>query len=158
MKCLEELLAWLARFADAFIAHRNRDDMQEPRQRSGTQRGQSGLTPEQPERRAWRNTMLGRLQDAKRIQASVRRNPRSWYELELWEKDALEALESGKLRSRKSKDGTRWTGSGPAISVVTSVIHETEVLQSTLLLDAATMHAVSLMLGDPRANDAPEQF
>ncbi len=42
--------------------------------------------------------MLRRLQDAKRIQAAVRRNPRSWYELELWEKDALEALESGKLQ------------------------------------------------------------
>ena len=98
VKCLEELLEWLSRFADAFIAHRNRDDMQEPRQRSGTQRGQSGLTPEQHERRAWRNKMLRRLQDAQRIQAAVRRNPRSWYELELWEKDELDALESGKLQ------------------------------------------------------------
>jgi hypothetical protein len=39
-----------------------------------------------------------------------------------------------------------------------SVIHETELLQSTLLLDVATEHAVSLMLEDPRATDVPEQF
>ena len=42
--------------------------------------------------------MVVRLQDAKRIQAAVRRYPSSWYELNLWEKDALEALESGKLQ------------------------------------------------------------
>ena len=83
VKCLEELLEWLSSFADAFTDHRSKDEMQEARQRSGTQRGQSGLTPEQHERRAWRNKMLRRLQDAQRIQAAVRRNPRSWYELEL---------------------------------------------------------------------------
>ena len=98
VKCLEELLEWLSSFADAFTDHRSKDEMQEASQRSGTQRGQSGLTPEQHERRAWRNKMLRRLQDAQRIQAAVRRNPRSWYELELWEKDALDALESGKLQ------------------------------------------------------------
>ena len=61
-------------------------------------------------------------------------------------------------RCRSSQESTWWTGSGPAISVVMSVIHETELLQSTLLLDAATLHAVSLMLEDPRATNVPEQF
>ena len=42
--------------------------------------------------------MLRRLQDAQRIQAAVRRYLNSWYELKLWEKDVLEALQSGRLQ------------------------------------------------------------
>ena len=67
VKCLEELLEWLSSFADAFTDHRSKEEMQEARQRSGTQRGQSGLTPEQHQRRAWRNNgrpLAGRKADS----------------------------------------------------------------------------------------------
>ena len=98
---------WLARFSDAVFAHRNKEETQKARQRSGTQRGLSGLTPDQHDQRSWRDREVRRLQEAMRVQAEVQayrnwdyihfKKPRCWSRLEPWEQEALAALQSGEL-------------------------------------------------------------
>jgi hypothetical protein len=107
-KCLEEVVTWLARFADALVKHRDTDAMREARQRSGTQRGQSGLSQEQRDQRTRRDNAFHRLRQALQLQAEVeaywgynyRRfsNPRRRSWMHRWEQELLTVLQNGDLR------------------------------------------------------------
>ena len=108
MKCLQELVSWLSRFANALSDHRQNKATQDARQRSGKQRNTSGLTQQERDQRSRRDTARQRLQQAEKLQAEVDAfrykdyrkftNPRSWYRLKLWEQQELAALQKGELR------------------------------------------------------------
>ena len=108
MKCLQELVSWLARFANALSNHRENKATQGARQRSGKQRNTSGLTQQERDQRGRRDTARKRLQQAEKLQAEVDAfmckdyrkftNPRSWYRLKLWEQQELAALQKGEVR------------------------------------------------------------
>ena len=108
LRCLEELVAWLARFADALVEHRNKDPTQEARRRSGVQRGQSGLTQEEHEQRTRRDKAQLRLREAWQVQTKLNAyknydysrfsSPRSWKWLHRWERQAVTALQNGALQ------------------------------------------------------------
>ena len=105
VKCLSELLTWLARFSDAVFEHRNKEETKKARQRSGSQFGQSGLTPDQHDQRSWRDREVRRLQEAqaelqayKNYDYSHFKWPRCWSQLQPWEQEALADLESGELQ------------------------------------------------------------
>ena len=106
--CLQELVQWLARFADSVVYHKKKDSTCQARERSGSQYRQSGLTAEQKTQRDRRNATRQLLEQAKQIAKEMTayekndyrhfKNPRSWYYLAPWEKTALEDLNSGKLK------------------------------------------------------------
>ena len=104
-KCLEELVAWLALFANLVAHHQSKKSTQEAQQRSGTKRGVSGLTADQREKRARRDRAQRDLAVAKKIQAEVNaywnydystfRRPRCENMMKPWERDFLYDLKSG---------------------------------------------------------------
>lgn len=106
-KCLQELLTWLALFANTVAQHKCSSSSQQARQMSGAKRGESGLTADQRDKRNRRDNARRNLQTAQRIQAEVDaywnndhtvfHNPRSWKWLKPWEKKALEDLHAGRL-------------------------------------------------------------
>ena len=108
MKCLQELVSWLARFANALSNHRENKATQVARQRSGTQRNTARLTQQEHEQRSRRDLARQRLQQAEKLQAEVDAfrlqdyrkftNPRSWSWLKRWERQELAALQNGELR------------------------------------------------------------
>ena len=108
MKCLQELVSWLARFANALSNHRENKATQGARQRSGKQRNTSGLTQQEREQRSRRDKARQRLQQAEKLQAEVDAfrlqdyrkftTPQSWSWLKRWEQQEPAALQDGELR------------------------------------------------------------
>ena len=107
MKCLQELVSWLYRFANALSDHREIKATQDARQRSGKLRNTSGLTQQERDQRSRRDTARQRLQQAEKLQAEVDAfkhqdyrkftNPRPWSWLKRWEQQELAALQNGEL-------------------------------------------------------------
>ena len=108
VKCLSELLMWLARFSDAVFAHRNKEETKKARQRSGSQFGQSGLTQDQKDQRSRRDREVRRLKEALRVQAELQaykncdyshfKWPRCLSRMQPWEQEAFADLQSGELQ------------------------------------------------------------
>ena len=108
IQCMQEVMNWLAAFADALIAHRASAAYKKAQQRSGTKRGESGLTGEQRDVRQRRDQARRRLQRANNLQAEVDaywkcdyrrfRYPRSWKWLQSWEQRELKLLQDGVLQ------------------------------------------------------------
>ena len=69
--CLGEVLLWLAKFADDYTEHRNKQSSIEARKRSGTTFGESGLTREQRQARNRRDCAKRNLLWAKELQREV---------------------------------------------------------------------------------------
>ena len=105
--CLDDLVIWLARFADAVQAHQDFADATEVRRKSGTVRGQSGLTEEEQAARDRRNIASWRLRRAFALREELQyhsrqcffqsRRPRSWMELTSCEQHLLRSLDNGML-------------------------------------------------------------
>jgi hypothetical protein len=70
--CLEEMVVWLARLADAVSAHQDIADAGEVRRKSGTERGKSGLTLEEQAARARRNKTQSHLRQALVMQDALK--------------------------------------------------------------------------------------
>ena len=99
--CLEELVFWLARLADAVSAHQDIADAGDVRRKSGTERGKSGLTMEEQAARARRNRAQSHLRQALELQdalkAPYRGRLQSWKQLTSQEQHLLNDLQSGRL-------------------------------------------------------------
>ena len=99
--CLQELVLWLARLADAVTAHQDVADAGDVRRKSGTERWKSGLTMEEQAARARRNTARSLLRQALMLHDAVkdrsRGRPRSWSQLSSYEQHLWHDLHSGKL-------------------------------------------------------------
>ena len=99
--CLEELILWLARLADAVSAHQDIADAGEVRRKSGSVRGQSGLTLEEQAARSRRDRAKSRLRQALVLQDAFKSRGRgrlqSWMHLSSHEQHLLNELESGNL-------------------------------------------------------------
>ena len=106
--CLEELVEWLARVADAYVAHKKDPATQRAREYSGIARGQSGLTAAQQQLRSRRGAARTRLHRANTLQREARaytnrdyrefRCPRGWFQLAHWEPEEIRVLERGDLQ------------------------------------------------------------
>ena len=99
--CLQELVLWMGRFADAITLHQDVADAGDVRRKSGTERWKSGLTMEEQAVRARRNTARTLLRQALMLQDAVkdrsRGRPQSWSQLTSYEHHLLHDLHSGKL-------------------------------------------------------------
>ena len=115
-QCLEEVLSWLAKFADDYSDRKSKPSSIQARQRSGTKKGESGLTNEQQQARDRRNRAQQNVHWASKLKREVdaywNRDYRSWQhprhekQMKQHERRALADLRSGRLHQelREAKD------------------------------------------------------
>jgi hypothetical protein len=107
LHCLDDLVIWLARFADAVTAHQDIADAADVRRKSGTVRGKSGLTAEEQTARDRRSRATSRLRQAWMLREEMEahrrscvfrlQRPRSWEELATCEQHLLRDFQNGRL-------------------------------------------------------------
>ena len=115
-QCLEEVLSWLAKFADDYSDHKNKLSTIQARLRSSTKKGESGLTKEQQQARDRRNRAQENVQWAKNLKGEVEahwkrdfrywKHPRNEKQMKQHERRALADLRSGRLHQelQEAKD------------------------------------------------------
>ena len=100
--CLQELIMWLVRLADAVTSHQELVEDLQIRRKSGSVRWQSGLTQEEHTARSRRDRAKSRLRQALVLQEALERNRREWWQnyrrLSSHEQHLLNDLERGNLQ------------------------------------------------------------